>query len=655
MSQIDTSSLEGAVDSEAIARVLVAEARKAKKGVPTVLDLTTAITKVTNVDTIQGSSSLTIALTDPELVIANSGFLDANKDGKLDPLQLNYPEGSDYWWMLTQVTVSNRETIELVFMERVAVWLQQFRGPLKVARVSSTRAEFIKMLVDKMKQNVDFHCSELKTVQPIQILPPLDPGKNKKGKVVKTKTASRKAKAAGMTDQVLPFIDGAKLTKEQVANANLAMTTATALTKNNRALLALVEACIVEGPRFSNPATGDQTSVGILQITGNAPWRRDIAKCVTYFMNGSGPPYEGRQGGGGAIGIATRNPTMTPGEIAQALQISGYPKRYEAVRQDAEAMLTAFGAGSLAVGGVVAKQKAQYNFQVGNSSNPRETYWDASQRLAGEVRWDFFVDGNDVYYDPETELIKQQPILYLERDHPGVIDWSYTWDSRHICTEFLLHLICDPDEFHAGEVFQLGPSFGPAGQSSSALLPGRWLVSAITRASDSWVSDITLKQPVLPGPEPATQSVNLPDAGVGDKSKAGLVYAEAAKLDSRNIPYVFAGGHGGGWSAVEANAVQTGLDCSSSVSVALHAAGLMQGMSGPQDSGWFQSSWGESGQGKNLTVWANASHVFIEFHNRKAMRFDTVPWGSGADGPHLRYTKRTDVTGFVAKRFPGDV
>jgi hypothetical protein len=39
-----------------------------------------------------------------------------------------------------------------------------------------------------------------------------------------------------------------------------------------------------------------------------------------------------------------------------------------------------------------------------------------------------------------------------------------------------------------------------------------------------------------------------------------------------------------------------------------------------------------------MTVWYNAGHVFIEFYGRPAKRFDTVPGGSGGDGPHLRYT-----------------
>jgi hypothetical protein len=651
MSQLDTSALENDFPRSLIASQLISEARKAKKGVPTKLDLITALTLLTIEDTIQGSSSLTITLTDPNLVITTSGFLDPNADGRLDRLQLNYPDGSDYWWMLSSVNVTSRDVVELVFMERVAVWLQQFRGPYKASRASMTRAEFIKSLVDKTKQNIDFHSSELKTQQPIEITPPNDPGKTVKGKVTKTKTAAQKNKQPGMPDVLQPKIDGAFLTKEQVANANLVMTTANGVTKNKRPILAVLEACIVEGPRFSNPVGGDATSSGILQIlNGTVAERRDIPRVIAGFLNGTIPPYLGREGGGGAVGIAARNPTWTPGEIAQKLQISAYPKRYDAVQADAELIATAWGYGSLTPGGLAAKTKSNYNFQVGNSANPHETYWDAIQRLATEVKWDFFVDGSDVYYDSETALILQKPILYLERDHPGVVDWSYSWDSRHICTEMTLRIVCDPDAFHAGEVVQLGSSFGSAGTGSNNLHPGRWLISATSRPSNSFISELTLKQPTFPGPEPATQSTDVPDAGVGDNTAAGKVYAKAAEIDAQNLAYVYGGGHGTWADAKTAK----GLDCSSSVSLALQAGGFMAGLSGPQVSGWFET-WGDSGKGKHMTVWCSTDHVWIEFYGRKAKRFDTSPHDAGPSGPHLRYTNRTDQDRFIARRFPGDV
>ncbi|HWK25873.1 MAG TPA: hypothetical protein VNS09_04880 [Solirubrobacter sp.] len=73
-------------------------------------------------------------------------------------------------------------------------------------------------------------------------------------------------------------------------------------------------------------------------------------------------------------------------------------------------------------------------------------------------------------------------------------------------------------------------------------------------------------------------------------------------------PYKWGGGHGK-W-------LDTGYDCSGSVSFALAAAGLLDG---PLASGPLMS-WGEPGKGKWVTIWANEGHVFLEV---AGIRFDT--------------------------------
>jgi cell wall-associated NlpC family hydrolase len=81
-----------------------------------------------------------------------------------------------------------------------------------------------------------------------------------------------------------------------------------------------------------------------------------------------------------------------------------------------------------------------------------------------------------------------------------------------------------------------------------------------------------------------------------------------------NFPYVWGGGHG--------SFVDTGYDCSGSVSYALAAAGLLDS---PLVSGDF-AKWGSPGPGRWVTIYANAGHVFMYV---AGLRFDT----SGRDGP----------------------
>jgi len=73
-------------------------------------------------------------------------------------------------------------------------------------------------------------------------------------------------------------------------------------------------------------------------------------------------------------------------------------------------------------------------------------------------------------------------------------------------------------------------------------------------------------------------------------------------------PYKWGGGHGS-W-------IDTGYDCSGSVSYALHGASLLNS---PLVSGAF-AAWGERGPGQWITIYANASHVYMVV---AGMRFDT--------------------------------
>lgn len=75
-----------------------------------------------------------------------------------------------------------------------------------------------------------------------------------------------------------------------------------------------------------------------------------------------------------------------------------------------------------------------------------------------------------------------------------------------------------------------------------------------------------------------------------------------------SLPYVWGGGHGS-WQA-------SGYDCSGSVSYALHGGGLLNSTMTSGD----LASWGQSGSGKWITVYANSGHVYMFV---AGLRFDT--------------------------------
>jgi hypothetical protein len=100
-------------------------------------------------------------------------------------------------------------------------------------------------------------------------------------------------------------------------------------------------------------------------------------------------------------------------------------------------------------------------------------------------------------------------------------------------------------------------------------------------------------------------------------------------------PYKYGGGHG--------SFVDSGYDCSGSVSYALHGGGLL---SVPKDSSEFMS-WGAPGKGRYITIYANPGHAYMVVHGR---RFDTT--GAGGPGGRWQWEQRSSA-GYTVRHPPG--
>ena len=114
-----------------------------------------------------------------------------------------------------------------------------------------------------------------------------------------------------------------------------------------------------------------------------------------------------------------------------------------------------------------------------------------------------------------------------------------------------------------------------------------------------------------------------------------LKIIEAGNAIART-PYKWGGGHG--------RFLDTGYDCSGSVSFALYAAGLIEG---PRASGGLMS-WGKAGPGKWVTLYSSPGHVYMEV---AGIRFDTS--GATATGSRWQNDLRGRRPGFVARHPPG--
>ncbi len=99
-------------------------------------------------------------------------------------------------------------------------------------------------------------------------------------------------------------------------------------------------------------------------------------------------------------------------------------------------------------------------------------------------------------------------------------------------------------------------------------------------------------------------------------------------------PYRYGGGHGS-W-------IDSGYDCSGSVSYALHGGGLI---SSPEDSTELES-YGASGAGQWITIWANAGHTYMEV---AGLWFDTASQRSTNRWDRWSATRISPLSGYVVR------
>ena len=138
------------------------------------------------------------------------------------------------------------------------------------------------------------------------------------------------------------------------------------------------------------------------------------------------------------------------------------------------------------------------------------------------------------------------------------------------------------------------------------------------RAIKAAAAEATAEEPVEPTEPTETGKARITRDGLAiapaDAPEAVKQVIEAGN-EIATKPYKYGGGHGS-WR-------DSGYDCSGSVSYALHGAGLVNR---PRDSGEFMS-WGASGRGDWITIYAHGGHVYMMV---AGIRFDTS--GRAEDG-----------------------
>lgn len=105
-----------------------------------------------------------------------------------------------------------------------------------------------------------------------------------------------------------------------------------------------------------------------------------------------------------------------------------------------------------------------------------------------------------------------------------------------------------------------------------------------------------------------------------------------------HLPYVWGGGH--------ARYIDTGYDCSGSISFVFGAAGLLNTT---MTSGEL-ATWGKPGPGKWITVFANNGHTFMYV---AGLRFDTVALAETGSRWSNRPADESNLSSFAIRHPPG--
>ena len=151
---------------------------------------------------------------------------------------------------------------------------------------------------------------------------------------------------------------------------------------------------------------------------------------------------------------------------------------------------------------------------------------------------------------------------------------------------------------------------------------------AKVESSPKSVTNPTTTPTTTPGATATIDSSGNATAPASAPAVVQEMIAAANSIDDK--PYIYAGGHAT-WNA-------PGYDCSGSVSFVLHAAGLL---SSSEDSTGLES-FGSSGKGQWVTIYANAGHTWMVI---AGLAFDTAHWGPTAPaGTGPRWLTKANAT-----------
>jgi cell wall-associated NlpC family hydrolase len=600
----ESKPLSAQIVSSFLATAMV---KTAKGTTPETDQLAAAIDEIELETQIAGASFIKVYVTDPYWVIATSGWLDVNEEGLLDEIEVEFPEKSGWMWVLCalELTLDVTQPMILTFEDKIIARLRKKWGPKNAPPSTTTRAQFVKALVDEVgvsgiEPAIRFECPALNVVQPVETK---TEGELETGGAAEAATAKgNKSRAVSAGSAIT--IKGAKPDMEQIQAINVVMGVCNEKDAGPLATLAIVEAAIAEST-FRPTAKSETGAAGVFQLepataqgTGLNP--SDTQTTAEYWLE------HGFGGRGGGIELAQKNPSWSAGKVAFEVERGGSESGFNSYKAEAEAIIHAYG--GITLGKKATGESDVKQLKRGSGSNPDEDSWECITRLAQQVDWFAFSNGNTLFYMDGPSLRDQAVTLFLNapenlvyRDVGGhkieedglIATLTANWDNTAFeyrathkvkgrtqrkskiskpstPSEIKMTMVCAPGAYRAGDVFEFVDS-GP--------LNMRWIVTDATRncLKDTFTT-FTLEPPVAPLPEPeASEKTSTAQESGAEGSANSAVEAAKKALAEQKAKHIYE--YTESIPARENNGTLYGpaprtMDCSAFVTLCFKAAGL---------------------------------------------------------------------------------
>ena len=300
-------------------------------------------------------------------------------------------------------------------------------------------------------------------------------------------------------------------------------------------------ACMTQESVVTHLPLDNAGSVGVLQAMpryfGSKAYSDEwqIRHILTRGFTGSGG-YEGvlksyDRGRWGRNVIRTFLHHLNPGAIDGGGLEHNYRQWWDEARRTAH-LWTDGGAGTTdeSSDGSSASRSTQavqrYAFRRGQSG-AREDSWAAMRRLADEVEWALWVDGDTVHYAPEDWLIRQPAKWTIADGGAGIETIGYTIDHGRARDE--LRAVVHAGRWQAA----IGDAAVVDGEGPA---DGKWLIAGIRRGFYDTDAELTLRRPTRALPEPAAEpATTTPDTGSGAGTTATGLRARIVEIAQAEV------------------------------------------------------------------------------------------------------------------------